>query len=252
MLAMYHYQFSKTQDSISNELESLGLKDIYELDDCDSNQQLIGGFSPIKLKIDHLKDHKCLISEKADINWGDQWALNNDDYIDGECIISRDGYSFPLLPGPGFGDYSHPTTQLMLDLMPNQVKNKTVIDIGCGSGILSIAAYYLGAKDVYAVDIDSNALEHTLNNLQHNKIENITVSDTLPPLEAKNDLVILMNMISQDQDSVFEVNPHLLEIEATWVISGLLEGQTPQIIGSVLSQATKGEWLAYLIEKKSQ
>ncbi|MCR4347802.1 MAG: 50S ribosomal protein L11 methyltransferase [Sulfuricaulis sp.] len=76
-----------------------------------------------------------------------------------------------LDPGLAFGTGDHPTTSLCLEWLSEQtLAGKTLLDYGCGSGILSIAALKLGAHETYAVDIDAQALEVTRRNATHNGI----------------------------------------------------------------------------------
>jgi len=72
-------------------------------------------------------------------------------------------------PGAAFGTGSHPSTYLCLEKMENiSLSDKKILDIGCGSGILSVAARLLGAKEVYAVDNDYLAINSTKSNFQLN------------------------------------------------------------------------------------
>ena len=72
-------------------------------------------------------------------------------------------------PGLAFGTGSHPTTKLCLETLEKYIdENSTVLDIGCGSGILSIASLLLGAKSAFGVDIDSLAVKTA----QANALEN--------------------------------------------------------------------------------
>ncbi len=77
-----------------------------------------------------------------------------------------------LDPGLAFGTGSHPTTALCLAWMAHKnFNNQSVIDYGCGSGILSIAACKLGAKQVFGVDIDPQAVDASIDNARRNGIE---------------------------------------------------------------------------------
>lgn len=72
-------------------------------------------------------------------------------------------------PGLAFGTGSHPTTKLCLETLEQYIdKNSTVLDIGCGSGILSIAALLLGAKSAFGVDIDKLAVKTAIENAKEN------------------------------------------------------------------------------------
>lgn len=75
-------------------------------------------------------------------------------------------------PGMAFGTGVHPTTQLSLQLLEHYVRRgNSVIDVGCGSAILAIAAAKLGASPVVAVDIDSQAMDNAHHNVQLNKVK---------------------------------------------------------------------------------
>lgn len=80
-----------------------------------------------------------------------------------------------LDPGTAFGTGTHPTTQLCLESLEMRLsqnaESQTIADIGCGSGILSIGAILLGAKQVYGVDIDPLAVKASRQNCQLNQIE---------------------------------------------------------------------------------
>lgn len=73
-----------------------------------------------------------------------------------------------LDPGMAFGTGSHATTRMCLELM--DVEGKDVIDVGCGSGILGIAAKICGAKSVYMCDIDAQAVEFATKNAELNNV----------------------------------------------------------------------------------
>jgi ribosomal protein L11 methyltransferase len=95
-----------------------------------------------------------------------------------------DAVNIILDPGLAFGTGDHPTTSLCLEWLAEQtLANKTILDYGCGSGILSIAALKLGANQAYAVDIDPQALEVTRRNALHNGIHtglNVMLPSELP------------------------------------------------------------------------
>ncbi len=86
-------------------------------------------------------------------------------------IPDQNAVNVMLDPGLAFGTGTHPTTALCLEWLDSQdLNNKTLIDYGCGSGILAIAALKLGAKKVYAVDIDPQAILATKENAKRNGV----------------------------------------------------------------------------------
>ena len=77
-----------------------------------------------------------------------------------------------LEPGLAFGTGTHETTRLCMELLEKYVHgNESVLDVGCGSGILSVAALLLGAKEAVGVDIDSLAVKTAVENAQRNHVE---------------------------------------------------------------------------------
>ena len=129
-----------------------------------------------------------------------------------------------LDPGLAFGTGDHPTTSLCLEWLSEQrLEGKTVLDFGCGSGILSIAALRLGAREAYAVDIDTQALEVARRNALHNGIHagmHVMLPSELPA-DFRADIVIANILFG----TLIELAP---EIQARvrpggWlVLSGLL------------------------------
>ncbi|GGB88841.1 ribosomal protein L11 methyltransferase [Marinobacterium zhoushanense] len=86
-----------------------------------------------------------------------------------------------LDPGLAFGTGTHPTTSLCLEWLDSQsLDDQLVVDYGCGSGILGIAALLLGANKVVAVDIDPQALTATRDNLERNRLDSSRLSVSLP------------------------------------------------------------------------
>jgi ribosomal protein L11 methyltransferase len=87
-------------------------------------------------------------------------------------------------PGRAFGTGAHPTTQLCLQLL-QEVEPGSLLDVGCGSGVLAIAAALLGSAPVCAVDVEPAAVEATLANARHNDARVdarlVGVDDVLPP-----------------------------------------------------------------------
>ena len=151
------------------------------------------------------------------IDWEAQWALHAPGYRDGYLWIDPHQFGGPrslppirLWPGPGFGDLSHPTTNLMLEMMASHVEHRNVIDVGCGSGVLSLCAVALGAKSVQGIDIDPLAIDHAKRNALLNGME-MKVDFFLPSekaLSLSSNSLILMNMIWSEQKEAMRSLSH--------------------------------------------
>jgi len=131
-----------------------------------------------------------------------------------------------LDPGLAFGSGSHETTSLCLNYLDeNKPIEKTVIDYGCGSGIIGLSAIKLGAKYLYSVDIDQKAIDTTLENAKKNKIENsISVFKDKLPSKIKADLIfanILLNPLMQLQETFYK----LMTCKSKLILSGFTDVQ---------------------------
>ena len=155
------------------------------------------------------------------IDWKAQWAEFAMGF-DGQVAHIPVGMTEMILkPGAGFGDCSHPTTRLMLAMMADWVKDKVVLDVGCGSGVLSVAAGLLGARRVYGIDIDPQAIEHAQQNAFLNHVQDrVCFSSGFDGREVD---VVLMNMIWSEQRLAWEF---VKEIRAaTLFTSGVLSSE---------------------------
>jgi len=150
-----------------------------------------------------------------------------------EHNIDLPGTIVKIDPGLAFGTGTHPTTALCLTWLDQQPPHhKTVIDYGCGSGILSLAALALGADKVYAIDHDEQALIATVNNA---KLNNFYRSEKLTVMPAKSchdiqaDLVIA-NILANPLIELAPTLIALLKPNATLVLSGILENEVTSIV----------------------
>ena len=138
----------------------------------------------------------------------------------------QDNKAFNLIldPGLAFGTGTHPTTQLsLLWLIDNVNKDVTVLDYGCGSGILGIAAKKIGAKKVFGVDIDDQAIKSSRDNAKINDVE-IFWNNTEIKIDYKTDLVVA-NILSS---ALIVLAPALAEYCNTngkIALSGILQSQ---------------------------
>ena len=140
------------------------------------------------------------------------------------------GQSIIIQPGSGFGTGTHPTTQLCLRWLENNLKeNNTVLDYGCGSGVLSIGAKILGASFVEGVEIDSKAI---LNAEQNNELNSLMIpyhhSDSF--ISNENYDIVIANILA---DILIRLAPTLGQfIGDKLVLSGILENQAKDVIQS--------------------
>ena len=119
-------------------------------------------------------------------NWNEEWEKNyfKPLVINAECVIRapfhtdfpKVKYEIIIEPNMAFGTGNHETTSMMVEtILENNMENKSVLDMGCGTGILGILASMKGAKKVTAIDIDEWSFKGTCENATLNKITNLDV-----------------------------------------------------------------------------
>jgi ribosomal protein L11 methyltransferase len=133
-----------------------------------------------------------------------------------------------LDPGLAFGTGSHPTTRLCLDWLAAQLKpGARMIDYGCGSGILAIAAAKLGAVEVIGVDIDPQALESSRYNARQNRVAATFVAANAPaPAPAD---VVVANILSGPLRVLAPLLAGLARPGGSIVLSGILASQAREL-----------------------
>ena len=152
--------------------------------------------------------------------------------------VCPEGYDFPdphavnivMNPGQAFGTGSHPTTALCLEWIEGaDLEGLDVIDYGCGSGILAIAAAKLGARHVWAVDDDPQALLTAQENVRRNGVElavSILLPESLGGVEAD---VIVANILARPLIALAPRFARLLCPNGRVVLSGILQEQADEV-----------------------
>ena len=135
--------------------------------------------------------------------------------------------SLRLDPGLAFGTGTHPTTRMCLRWVAQRdLSDHRVLDYGCGSGILAMAAAKMGASDVDAVDIDPEAVKATLNNAQAN---GVTLRAGLPDMAHGDYTVVLANILATPLKVLAPLLCGHLAPGANLVLAGILERQVDEL-----------------------
>lgn len=163
-----------------------------------------------------------------------------------------------LDPGQAFGTGDHPTTRLCLELLENaNPAGKMVADVGCGSGILSIAACLLGAEKVSAVDIDDLSIEVAKENRALNGVDfKCFVGDGFASLEPDTGWdIVLSNIISATLIRVAPDARNAVHTGGLWIVSGIIRGNWPDVLAAaeasgfaLAEQREEGEWVAAVFQ----
>ncbi|MFC4763762.1 50S ribosomal protein L11 methyltransferase [Dyella koreensis] len=136
-----------------------------------------------------------------------------------------------LDPGLAFGSGTHPTTALCLEWLDGQdLAGKTLIDYGCGSGILAIAALKLGVSSAVGVDNDPQALTASADNAERNEVADRLALFLPDDLEAEPAEVFIANILAGPLGELAPIFAAAAKPGAPFAISGILKGQEDELL----------------------
>lgn len=233
-------------------------------------QQKLQGLSRIKLYLEdsdtqgmaHLEGVlnqlglSAKIAPLPETNWEESWKDNYPPQPIGEKIVilpywlagtEEDRLSVILDPGLTFGTGAHPSTQMVIETMEQVVKpGFRCLDLGSGSGILSITALRLGAESAIGVDIDPKAEDIARENAAYNDFcapaftaltGNVTEDTALmEQLAAQEYDLVLVNIVADVIIGLAPYLPHFLTEKSTLILSGILDVRLPDVL-EALEQA---------------
>lgn len=217
---------------------------------------------------------KTEISETDDSEWADNWKeffhplpIGNsfvvkptwEDWEGGDRIVLE------IDPESSFGSGQHETTSLCLEALEDiSLEGVSVLDMGCGSGILGIGALLLGAKDVLAVDIDKNAVDIAVKNANLNKVENFeglcgnTLADqgVYEKVTSKKYGVILANIVADVIIAMAPTFKKVLEDDGILICSGIISPRKGEVLTALAENGfaltgigEKNDWVAITCTK---
>lgn len=173
--------------------------------------------------------------------------------------VSDQEHIIELDPGMAFGTGTHPTTVLSMKLMERYVQpTSTVIDVGCGSGILSIAGAKLGAKEILALDLDPVAVRSAQENVELNQVQDtvqVAEGDLLKGVGKRTDVVVA-NILADIIVLFTHDLPRVLVPGGIFIGSGIIEEKAELVIQSlktnglqVLETIHQDGWVAIAAKK---
>jgi ribosomal protein L11 methyltransferase len=212
----------------------------------------------------------------ADQNWMEAWKQHYKPILIGKRMVivpawmeSPDPGRIPIKidPGMAFGTGTHPTTQLCLELMEIEFVTRTpsrVIDVGCGSGILSIAALKLGAEKALGVDIDEGSVKNSRENADANDVGDEFILGVGSVDEIRNGQfafdkapLVVANILAPVIIRLFDAGlADLIEGDGAIILSGILQEQEERVIEAAQAQALRmnerrqmGDWVALTMSR---
>lgn len=178
-------------------------------------------------------------SEIQQVNWNEEWEKNFQPIVvDDICSLRAPFHPKPetefdivIEPKMSFGTGHHATTHMMIQfILKNEWKGKSVLDMGCGTGVLAILSSQKGANPVEAIDIDNWCYLNTLENIERNNVPEISVKEGGAELlgEKKYDVIIAninRNILLNDMQKYVSV----LQPDGDLYLSGFYKGDIPII-----------------------
>ncbi len=219
------------------------------------------------------------IAPLAEENWEESWKDNYPPQSVGEKLVvlpywladaDTDG-RLPVILDPGltFGTGAHPSTQMVMETMEQCVKSTdTCLDLGSGSGILSIAALRLGAKSAVGVDIDPKAEDIARENAAYNGFAspeftaltgNVTADKALMEQLAQEKYnVVLVNIVADVIIGLAPVLPRFMQQDTVLICSGILDTRLPDVLQAlekagltVTATRAKEDWRCVSAKRRS-
>lgn len=222
-------------------------------------------------KIRKIKELKKDIPFTFEINtvendWSKEWMKFYEPMEVGENIViipqwmdeKTNRIKIYINPGMAFGTGSHETTQLVMEeIEKHLVKNKACLDIGCGSGILSILLSKLEASTIVACDISDDALNATKENVENNKVSNISIrkSNLFSNVEGKFD-IICGNLIAEIIVDMLDEVDYYLNDGGILILSGILDEKENLVLEKIkdkykiINRRKNNEWVMLALEKE--
>lgn len=224
-------------------------------------------------------DGKILVEEKDDTDWIDNWKQYfKPFYVTDQILIKptweefkdakKEDLVIEIDPGTAFGTGSHETTKLCIQGIKKYLKEETqILDIGCGSGILSIIALKLGAKNAVLTDIDPIALEVTKENLEVNKINKDCISvfegDVIqnPTLQREIGFykynIVVANILADVIIPLSKIVGEFLTKDGVFISSGIINTKEKEVKKALLNhnldiieKVQMGDWISFVCRKK--
>ena len=197
--------------------------------------------------------------QKIENDWSSEWKKHYEPIEVGENLLIVPAWlesksprlQIKINPGLAFGTGYHETTRLILEeIMDEDLSGKRCLDLGCGSGILSILMSKLGAKEVTACDIDEDALIASRENIDLNKVDNIEVfySDLFSEVKGTYDF-ISANIIAEILVRLIDDLPRFLSKDGLILFSGIIREKENLVVDKlkdkyeIVNRRYDGDWV---------
>lgn len=225
----------------------------------DANEDLSWVVTKVMEELPFLDSTSLVLDQLEDKDWEREWMVNFHPMKFGNrlwiCPSWREvpdinAVNIMLDPGLAFGTGTHPTTSLCLEWLDGiDLQNKVVVDFGCGSGILGIAALKLGAKEVIGIDIDPQALQASEENAKRNGVNDrlsLFLPQHQPTIQAD---IVVANILAAPLKELVGTISNYCKNQGQLLMSGILEEQSDSVMQAYENQfsfdpvVSKEEWV---------
>ena len=217
----------------------------------------------LKAELSEKKLGQCLLEEKDDEDWANNWKKYYKPLEIGEklaIVPEWEDYDndnrvvIKINPGMAFGTGTHESTYMCLELLERYVnKDDDIFDIGCGSGILAIAGLKLGAKKALLVDIDEKCINASHENAGLNDLEDkmeIKKGNLLDVVKGRADLIVSNIIAEIIVDEIKNLKNHM-EKGGIFITSGIIKERRQMVIHAleengfeIIDELEKNNWVA--------
>ena len=217
----------------------------------------------LKAELSEKKLGQCLLEEKDDEDWANNWKKYYKPLEIGEKLAivpewedydEKDRVIIKINPGMAFGTGTHESTYMCLELLERYVnKDDNIFDIGCGSGILAIAGLKLGAKKALLVDIDEKCIDASHENAGLNGLEDkmeIKKGNLLDVVKGRADLIVSNIIAEIIVDEIKNLKNHM-EKGGIFITSGIIKERRQMVIHAleengfeIIDELEKNNWVA--------
>ena len=268
-------------DAVVGELSSHGIEGVWESHSPESGLTRLVLYFGLRCNLQRVEDDVRTLFMRAgrqnpaisrtvveECDWTEEWKKSYTSFTMGDdffvipswenTAVPDDRLAIRIDPGQAFGTGTHETTQLTIEALERWLgPEQVILDVGTGSGILAIASRLLGAKKVFACDIDPVAVQVARANIERNSENDIwTFCGSVDAIKSETVHLLMGNLTADLIAALFPEFHRVLRLHGVAIFSGILHDQIEDIREfltrfkfTVYEELTRGEWFALVCEK---
>jgi ribosomal protein L11 methyltransferase len=268
-------------DAVVGELSGHGVEGVWESHSPESGFTRLVLYFGLRSNLERIENDLRMLFSRAgrqtpaisravveECDWTEEWKKSYTSFTMGDDFfvipswestpVPDDRLAIRIDPGQAFGTGTHETTQLTIEALERWLgPEQVILDVGTGSGILAIASRLLGAKKVFACDIDPVAVQVARANIERNSENDIwTFCGSVDAVKSETVHLLMGNLTADLIAALFPEFHRVLRPHGVAIFSGILHDQIEDIREfltrfkfTVYEELTRGEWFALVCEK---